>query len=349
MKNQVTDTDFLKYIIAFASIIAVVISGFVSVVVQVILKGYDSKQSEKNKRKSKKTKFYIPLLRCLYELDERISTIIDHLHTDWLSEKYLTEIKDKKGFAADPNKKGYFIISSIYLVASFFGLSETIKKDIDATKFSYEKHRIRKIWGKILARVPAAWKAKQKPSIFQFNPEITKVYRLFQQEELFKGYLSSKSLTNPRDASKIHKHIQRSIGEMMLEKEGEKGYRVKSFREFYEAYINDETFRFWFVLIENLFIDLINFPEEKSLEAKVETKRDIRPLRIITIQYWCRVLMENISQELDLTKFNFQTRQPSAIVENLSTDLKNTITKYRPNKFDSYILSSSLIEENLIN
>lgn len=349
MKNAASDPALLKYLAALAVVIAACIGGIIGFLGQFILKNYYNKVSTKNKIRNKKLKFYIPLLRCLYELDERISTIINHLHTDWLSEEYLTEIKNNKGFAADPNKTGYFIISSIYVVASFFGVSETIKKDIDATKFSFEKYKISKIWHKIKDYLPVLFKAKKEPSIFQFDPEITKVYRLFQQEELFKKYMESSTLTNPRDASKIHKHIQRSIGEMMLEKDGEKSFRVKSFREFYEAYINDEKFRFWFTLIENLFIDLINFPEEKTLEKKVEKKNDIRPLRIITIQYWSRVLMENISHELDLTKFNFQTRPPLDVLVNLSPDLVNTIKNYKPNKFDSYILGTSLIEDNLIN
>lgn len=335
----------IKLVAALGVVLAAFIAGMLGFFAQWKIKQFDNAQNEKKEKENQKLKFYIPLLRCLYELDDRFHTVIKNLETDWLHKEHLESIKAGKGFAEDPNKKGYFIISSIYLIASFFGLSEAIKKGVDTTKFSYDRYKIKRIGYKIKRWLYKTLGVKQRFSIFQFDPEITKVCRLFQYEELFKDYMKEKSLVNPKDACKLHKHIQHSIGEMMLEKQGEESYRVKSFREFYEAYLNDEKFRFWFILIENLFIDLSNFEKDKSIEKKVEMKNDIRPLRIIAIQYWCRVLMKNIAAELDLAEFNLQTRPPEDVLTGLSNELKGVIVNYKSDRTETFLLGIKLNEQ----
>lgn len=335
-------TTIINLIATFGVVLAALIAGMLGFFAQWKINQIDNARSEKKGRENQRLKFYIPLLRCLYELDDRFHTIIKNLESDWLDKEHLTRIKDAKGFAEDPNKKGYFIISSIYLIASFFGLSEAIKKGVDTTKFSANRSKIRRVGIKLLKSWYKFFGIKQRFSIFQFDPEITKVCRLFQYEELFKEYMTSKSLVNPIDACKLHKHIQHSIGEMMLEKQGEGRYRVKSFREFYEAYLSDEKFRFWFILIENLFVDLSNFAEEKSIEVKVEMKNDIRPLRIIAMQYWCRVLMKKIASELELGEFNLQTRPPENVLFGLSENLKRAIVNFKSDRTETFLLGIKL-------
>jgi hypothetical protein len=335
---EIDKDTLVKIVAAVAAIIAAFIAGMLGFYTQWRIKRFDKSLAEKKDKERERLRFYIPLLRSLYELDDRFDRIIMNLETDWLNAEYLDKIKNKQGFADNPNNKGYFIISSIYLIASFFGLTEAIKKGVDTTRFSSEKRRIIKLWNSIRTRIYSTFGVTPKLNIFQFDPDITKVCRLFQYEELFRQYMASSDLQNPKDACKLHKHIQHSIGEMMLEKEGENVYRVKSFREFYESYVSDERFRFWFVLIENLFTDLSNFAKEKSLEKKAELKNDIRPLRIIAIQYWCRVLMRNISVQLDLAELNLQTRPPDAVFNGLSDKLKDTIRSYTLENMETYLL-----------
>ncbi len=323
-----------------ALIISALIGGTIGFLAQLRLKYLDKILAERKEREKQRLKFYIPLLRCLYELDDRFKRILNNLDKNWLNHDHLDKIKNKEGFANNPNETGYFIISSIYLIGSFFGLTEAIKKGVDTTKLSYDNSRfkrIRKLLHKIKRWISKLFGIKKKLNIFQFDPDITKVFRLFQYEELFDEYMATTELIEPKDACKFHKHIQHSIGEMMLEKDSTDNYRVKSFREFYEAYVFDDKFRFWFVLIENLFVDLSQFPKEKSIEAKVKIKKDIRPLRILAIQYWCRMLMQKISLELDLDKLNLETKPPSDIIENLSKELRDTITLFELENIQQYI------------
>lgn len=336
--------DVAKNIITAIGVVAgAFIAGMLGFYAQMKIKHFDQRNKEKKEKEDQRLKFYFPLLRCLYELDDRFERILNNLEKDWLSNEYLSDIKNNCGFASDPNKKGYFIISSIYLIASFFGHIEAIKKGVDTTKLSYRLYQNKNWWRNIFRKFAKLLKIKRQFSIFQFDPEITTVCRLFQYEELFKIYIKAENLDNPIDASKLHKHIQHSIGEMMIEKTGKDQFRVKSFKEFYDAYVKDPDFRFWFLLIENLFINLSEFEKDKNIETKVKLKNDIRPLRLVAIQYWCRILMENIASELELDEFNLQTRPAENIVDKLSNGLKNTIINYKNTSTETYLFGIKIL------
>lgn len=326
-------------ITAFSAIFATFLAGILAFWGQRKLKKLENATAERKEKEHQKLKFYIPLLRCLYELDDRFERILNNLETDWLNGEYLENIKNGKGFALDPNNKGYFIISSIYLIASFFGLTEAIKRGVDTSKLTRNKIKITFLIDKLYRWAIKKLNLVETIKIFQFDPDVTKVCRLFQYEELFKCYMTSKTLVNPKDACKLHKHIQHSIGEMMLEKESVGEFRIKSFREFYDAYVSKKSFRFWFTLIENLFTDLSNFEKEKNIEKKVEMKNDIRPLRIIAIQYWCRILMKKISKELNLEGLGLQTRPADDVLETLGDELADTIREYKLDYSAAYLLS----------
>lgn len=335
----------IKIIAGFAVVVSAFIAGMLGFFAQWKLKQLDLAQVQRKEKENQKLKFYIPLLRCLYELDDRFIRIFMNLDADWLDSKYLDAIKEKKGFALNPKEKGYFIISSIYLIACFFGVTEAIKKGVDTTKLSIDRKKPKGVYSWARKKINKLFKAREQYDIFQFDPDITIVCRLLQNKELFKKYITSKNFTKElKDAHEIHKHIQHSIGEMMLEKDGDDKYRVKSFREFYELYINDETFRFWFILIEGYFADLSNFDATKKLEKKAEIKNDIRPLRLLAIQYWCRKLMSNISKELELDELNFETRKPDEVLKNadIDEDLRNIISSYKLDNSETYLLGLKL-------
>lgn len=336
---------FIKILQIFAVVLAAFVAGMLGFYAQWKVKQFENKQTQKKEKESQKLKFYIPLLRCLYELDDRFIRMFKNLDDDWLDSKYLEAIKKKEGFAKNPKEKGYFIISSIYLIACFFGVTEAIKKGVDTTKLSLDRKRNKGFRHWFNKKIKPLFKTKRGYDIFQFDPDITIVCRLLQNKELFINYISTKNFTKDlKDAHEIHKQIQHSIGEMMLEKDGEDKYRVKSFREFYEQYINDEAFQFWFILIEGYFTDLCKFDSSKKFEKKAEFKNDIRPLRLLAIQYWCRKLMSNISKELELDELNFETRKPDEVLKNaeISDDLKNLITSYKLDNSETYLLGIKL-------
>lgn len=314
MENvSITDNmsiEVIKIVIpAIVALLSVAIGAILTLLVQKKIKIFDFFLNEKE-RKEEESKFYLQLLRYLYDLDDRLKRILQNLHTDWLDSKYLNEIKTHKGFAENPKNKGYLFISTIYMIGCFFGVTAMIRKRVDIKRNSVEKRKHNKI------------------DIFQFDQNIKIISRLFQDTKLFEKYCRNKNFADYKDAN-IYKHFQHSIGEIMIEKISETNYRVKSFKEFYESYINEESFRFWFILIEEYFTNLCNFETNKELEKQAELKNDIRPLRLIAIQYWCRRLMERILEESNAIELSFENRKPDDLLnEKLSEELKELISNY---------------------
>lgn len=338
MENFDNET-IIKIYAAFAVIAAALVAAILGLYGNLKIKQFEIEVQNRKERDRQRLKFYLPLLRFAYTLDRRIGHIITTLDTDWLSKSHLEKIHSKEGFALSPNEKGYFIISSIYIFACFFGWSEAIKKGVDATKPFSEKNRLRKLLSRTKRRIYSRLNISDKPSIFLFDPDISVVSKLFQYEELFNDYLVSMTLTNPRDASKLHKQFQYSIGELMLEKDGE-DFRCKSFREFFDAYLDDKKFRYWFAPLENLFIDLSDFEKGKALEIQVQMKNDVRPLRLLAIRYWCRVLMKNMSEQL-----NIETKPPDEVLDGISESLKKTIKSVKIEELESYLLGIRISHE----
>lgn len=269
---------------AIAVISAALIAAVLGLYGNLKIKQMEIEEQIKRDRANQKLKFYLPLLRFCYTLDRRIGHILKVLDTDWLAKSHLERIQRREGFATDPNETGYFISSSIYLIACFFGWTEAIKQGVDSTKQFSQKSRLHRWLSKIRDKIYDKFKLPSRRDIFLFDPDISTISKLFQYEELFNEYLVSKTITSPRDACKLHKQFQYSIGELMLEKDGEVGLRCKSFREFFEVYLSDEKFRWWFVPLENLLIDLSEFEKGKDLEAQVQLKNDVRPLRLLAIR-----------------------------------------------------------------
>lgn len=235
-------------------------------------------KKDQMERGNRKMKLYKPFIMFLYDFDSRLKKILDSQEPDWFNSKYLNNIKKKKGFAVDPNQKGYYILSSIYLVASFFAYAEIIQKDVEIAKYKIKVQKKKK---------------QYKEEINYFHPNVLKICGLFRDSSIFKNYLESNDFSNPTDASDIRRHFQHSIGEMMLKKDKNNEFVVKTFKEFFDSYIVDKSFSFWLSKIDGLFVDLPKFDE-------IYIKNDIRPFRIIAIQYWCRKLMEKIFEELDI-------------------------------------------------
>ena len=101
-----------QIIIASAVIAAAFIGGFVAFFGKIIINSFERYKENKNTRENRKITLYMPLLRCLYELDDRFNRILNNLDTDWLNVEYLDSIKKKEGFAKNQKQKGYFVLSS---------------------------------------------------------------------------------------------------------------------------------------------------------------------------------------------------------------------------------------------
>jgi hypothetical protein len=336
MTQNILETVFTAIAVIFAALVAAILGLYGNLKI----KQYEIDTQIEKDKSEQRLKFYLPLLRFSYTLDRRIGHILTTLHEDWLSKSHLEKIHNNQGFALDPNEKGYFIVSSIYIFACFFGWSEAIKKGVDATQPFSKKSDLRKQLSKIQKKIKTLLKIPEKKNVFLFDPDISMVSKVFQYKELFQEYLISKTLTNPKDANELHKQFQYSIGELMLEEDGDGGFRCKSFREFFEAYLNDAKFRYWFVPLENLFVDLSNFEKDKDLETQILMKNDVRPLRLLAIRYWCRVLIKNMSEQLDI-----ETKPPSEVLNGVSDKLKTAIQSVEIEKLESYLLGVRINNE----
>jgi hypothetical protein len=318
---------------AVAVIVAAVIAGVLGFYGNFRIKQLEFDAQRRKEETIKRLSFYLPLLRFCNTLDRRIGHILTTLDTDWLAKVHLDKIKSKEGFVINPNEKGYFISSSMYIFACFFGWSEAIKRGVESTKSFSTKNRIHKLLSRAKRKLYNFLHIPVKRDIYHFDPDLSVISKLFQYEELFDEYMATRMLISPRDACKLHKQIQYSIGELMLEKDAKDGYRCKSYREFFTNYVEDEKFRFWFVLLENLFIDLCGFESGKDIETQVQLKHDIRPLRLLAIRYWCRILMKNMSEYLDI-----ETKPPEDVLEGISYSLKKTILSVKIEELESYLL-----------
>lgn len=320
----------IKIFAGFAVVVAAILTVLLGFYFQIKIKQFENLTQARKDRAAQRLTYFIPLLRFSYELDGRIGRILHVLSTDWLRSTHLEKIRKNEGFAKNPLETGYFIMSSVYVFACFFGWTEAIKNGVDATE-QFSQGRGRRWLSNIARYVRRHLGLPAKSNIFFFDTDISVVRRLFQYQELFKTYVTSKKLTNPRDAYKLHRHLQHSIGEMMLQRDGGV-FRCKTFREFSDAYRENENFRYWFVPLEEFFIDLSDFEAGKEIETQAEMKNDIRPLRLLAIRYWCRVLMKNLSMSLGI-----ETPPPDDVLEGLSDTLKTTIMSVKIEQLESYL------------
>ncbi len=311
------------------------------------IKRFETKLQEKKERATERLKFHIPFLRLCSALDRRIGRLLLHLNTDWLDYKYLEKINRGEGFAADQKEIGYFFISSVYLFACFFGWSEAVKKRIDSMRPYSERKGISRIFSISKRRFTEKLGIQKVKHTFIFDRDISAVSKLFQYEEFFKIYLTKKKFVTPRDAAyKLHKQLQYSIGELMLIEDGLGNFRCKTFREFLEKYVQDEKFRYWFFPIVNLLADLSHFQAHKDIETQSEMKNDIRPLRILAIRYWIRVLMQNMSKELGINlPLPDEVLKGDKDREAVSDELKEAIKSFSIEEVDTFRLGVDFSNE----
>lgn len=330
MPEQLDNDTLIRIAAGLAAIVAAIIVALAGLYTNLKIKRFELQAQAKKERAAQRLAFHVPLLRFCYELDGRIGRILEKLSSDWMDSAHLERIRHGEGFATDPKERGYFIISTVYVFACFFGWTEAIKERIDATQSLADRGPVRRWLWQMRHQLTDTFH-HSRSRVFFFDQDISVVRRLFQYEELFRAYTVTRKFTNPRDACKLHRHLQHSIGEMMLHREDDV-LRCKTFREFYEAYRVDETYRYWFVLLEEMFVDLSGFEANKDIETQAEMKNDLRPLRLLAIRYWCRILMRNLSGELGIA-----TPPPDEVLDGRSEALRTTITSVNIEELEAYL------------
>jgi len=330
----------IKLCAALAVICSTLVGALLATYSALRIKRYEQHMQHQKTRAAQRLNFYQPLLRFCYEMDRRLGHIIAALDSDWLSGNYLESIKQGRGFASDPTQKGYFILSTVYIFACFFGWAEAIKRSGDAIQPFAEKSAIRR-W---LSRRTSWLRVKigiQRTAVFQFHTDISTLSKLFQYAELFDPYVKAKRLVKPKDAWQLHKQIQYSIGQQMLKTDAEGNLRCMTFREFLESYLADQQFRYWLTLLEHLVTDLSRFEGGKDLETQVGLKNDVRPLRLLAIRYWCRILMRTITKELYI-----DTPPPDEVLKGVSESLQKCIQAVQVDQLESYLIELGPIPQS---
>jgi len=317
----------------------VCISIILTIIGQIVVKRFDISLNRKTQKK-KEMDIYYPLLACLYDMDKRINSIFNNIHEDWLSSDVINQIKTKKGFAEDPtDNSGYFFISLMYRFGRFFGTLRTIETIKNELKNSKKK----KSW--ICEKWQKLWE-KSNDKSDTTDDYIHRVTSLFQSkfffDECYKGQEwykrnEPKQSDDTRDGVEIHTLVQETIGEMMIADIS--NYRLKTFKEFCDAYTiqgeENATFRIWFSYIEHYLSDLKleksdgTTQNPRTLEVKCKQSKDVRPLRLKAIQYWCRKLIANIKENYPDFEVQFK--------ENLSADDLFAASEETENKKQLYV------------
>jgi hypothetical protein len=326
------DSDTLiKIIVGLATVVVAIIVALLGLYTQTKIKRMDYRAQARKDRAAQRLAFYVPLVRSCYEFDARIARILSSLHSDWLRSSHLDRIRQGEGFAQDPTQTGYFILSSLYVFACFFGWTEAIAIGVDATEHLAEMGRIRRRIMAVRRRIGKTGSRRAHPDVFIFDEDVLIVRRLFQFEELFVAYSESHNLHAPRDANKVHRHFQHSIGEMMLHRDNGV-LRCKTFKEFFDEYTSNEQYRYWFAPLEALVTDLSDFFPNADLETQVKIENDIRPLRLLAIRYWCRVLIRNRAKELGIA-----SPDPASVLEGSSAELKSLIEQITVEQLETHL------------
>lgn len=311
-------------------IFATIVVALVIIYAQLRAKRLELDEEKRKTEAAQRLAYFAPFVRLCYELDARIGRIFDHLSDDWLNRTHLASVRDGKGFAESPLQTGYFLMSSVYVFACFFGWTEAIARGVDATEQARAGHRVHGKW--IAWALRRNGHRRSRVPVYFFDQDISIVRRLFQYEELFENYVRSRQFSTPRDACKLHRHFQHSIGEMMLRTDGAGMTRCKTFREFFEEYRGGEQFRYWFIPLEELFADLSGFPQGKDLETQAEMKNDLRPLRLLAIRYWCRKLMQSLATDLGISP-----PDPDEVVTGRSDELQGIIRSVTIEELESHL------------
>ena len=290
-----------------------VLTAGIPAVAAYLLARYQYKFTRKSNKEEIIRRYLVPLLTSARELEDRLAKMLDSLEADWLDRKYIEEIKNGKGFAENPTKTGYFFISTLYLFAKFFSRLETISQEIG---HAYEL---------------SSRQAKE------FENITNTISRIFQYREMWdqcetvhrirENCCKDKAI---RDAWRLHRQFQHSIGELLICREGGRA-RSMSFKQFFERYITDKAFRYWCDAIEDYVVDLSSMGDG-TYEKKAERNCDMRIFRIVALRYWLLKLMRSIERDINAT----MDPEPRTVLNGVPLDIQKEIEKCSSSYKDAF-------------
>jgi hypothetical protein len=205
-------------------------------------------------------KYSYPLLQAASDLELRIDNMLTNgLKGDWLASDIMRELEEGKGFLKDPDKRGYFLLSSLYVFARYFAWVEILRREARFVEFPL---------------------GNEANGLFGI---LHRVNNSFRCTSLWPDISDPRSLN---DSIGLYRHVQSAIGETMVV-ERNKELECISFREFANKYRSsgNDDFRFWLRNLVSYFEGLSSIQIE-NIELILEERREYRVLRLIAIQYW---------------------------------------------------------------
>lgn len=295
----------------FSSIALLILTAVIPAIAAYLVARYQYKSEKKNSKDAIVRKYAHPLLSSTRELEDRLSKLLGNLETDWLDSSYINEIKNGEGFAKNPTKKGYFFISTIYLLARYFSYLEIISQEVGH-----------------LFDLPTQ-QAKQ------FEKITNTISRIFQYREMWDhcetiNKIFSSDDNGVRDAWRLHRQFQHSIGELLICREGDRT-RSMSFKQFYENYVADKNFQYWCGAIEDYVVDLSSMSDGDYV-VKATKQSDIRIFRIMALRYWLRRLIRTLEEDMDISI----SSEPYSALDGIPLDIQNVIASCSPSHKDAF-------------
>ena len=172
----------------------------------------------------------------------------------------------------------------------------------------------------------------------EFDELVTKISRVLRWREMWDDCdsLSSKNADDqpPRkDAANLYNQFQHSIGDSLITSQGET-IGCMSFRAFLKQYKSDKSFRFWFIVVEDYYVGLVDMTEATLMENVLKSN-DVRPLRLLALRYWLAQLAILLSKKfgppVDI--------DPESILSPVPEDIRHAIRSVESSSFDTTFFS----------
>ncbi len=236
-----------------------------------------------------------PLLAAASDVELRIETILSKgIRKGWLTSDVVRTVNEKKGFLENPAEGiGYFYLSTLYAFARYFAWLEIMRRETGYLEFPTNERKSQHLYH-ILHRVNNAFRC-------------TDLWDIDDQ-------------SNAKDFTKLHRHIQSAIGELMLIERNDE-LICMSFHEFVDYYFQPDNhkFRFWLCNLGKYFEGLSNLNVD-DVEQIIKTG-EYRIFRLVAIQYWFYQLVRYLDPKFE----KVQDRSP----EHEKTILNRLPASYR--------------------
>jgi hypothetical protein len=298
--------DFGQYSLGWF-LLSVVLGGTLGAILKYIFEVRLPESLKSRQEVEEKVAHYsYPLLQAASDVELRIETVLTKgIRSNWLGSDVVQGLRAGGGFLENTSEGlGYFYLSTLYVFARYFAWIEILRRETGFLEF------------------PSGSKSKE---LYQILHRINNAFRysgLWQ--------LSDEERQQANDYSRLHRHLQSAIGEIMIVKQNGKLDCI-SFLEFVSKYKGSQgnQFRFWLHNLEEYFEGLSNI-DVADIEQDITQTREYRVLRLIALQYWFYRLtnfldpkFEKVQRRDERNQESIRNRLPAAYriaVEQLPVD-----------------------------